>query len=149
MSTDDADTVADGEPLDEEEQRELIRLAKKLGIEEPEQRATEVSRRGVMGALGAAGVAGLAGFSTGRARGQQSQATGTIGNGNRDADLLDVTAQSLSTGETSYTELGSTPSSPASGNRLVYAKSDGLYQLDSTGTESTLGQVAGTDLGTL
>jgi hypothetical protein len=38
-----------------------------------------------------------------------------------------------------FEEQGSTPSNPASGNRKIYPKSDGWYELNSAGTETQLG----------
>jgi hypothetical protein len=36
-------------------------------------------------------------------------------------------------------EQGATPSTPDAGYRRLYAKSDGIYQVDSSGTETKLG----------
>ena len=43
----------------------------------------------------------------------------------------------------SATEQGSTPATPASGVRKLYPKSDGFYQLDSTGLETKVGSGSG------
>jgi len=43
----------------------------------------------------------------------------------------------------SLTEQGSTPSTPASGTARLYAKSDGLYRLNSAGTEQRIGSGGG------
>ncbi|MEM6838140.1 MAG: hypothetical protein AAF609_14945 [Cyanobacteria bacterium P01_C01_bin.120] len=42
-----------------------------------------------------------------------------------------------------FTELGSDPATPSSGNRTLYAKSDGFYQKDSAGDVSQIGAGAG------
>lgn len=42
-----------------------------------------------------------------------------------------------------YTEQGSTPSTPASGTSLFYAKADGFYRLASTGAETKIGAGSG------
>jgi hypothetical protein len=43
-------------------------------------------------------------------------------------------------------ELGSTPSSPGTGHRKIYAKSDGWYDENSTGTETLIGPLANTSV---
>jgi len=42
-----------------------------------------------------------------------------------------------------FTEQGSTPATPAAGKRKVYAKSDGIYHLDSAGNERKVGSGSG------
>lgn len=42
-----------------------------------------------------------------------------------------------------FTEQGSTPSTPAAGKRKVYAKADGIYHLDSAGNERKVGSGSG------
>ncbi len=46
-----------------------------------------------------------------------------------------------------FTEQGSTPATPAAGKRKVYAKSDGIYHLDSAGNERRVGSGSGGGLG--
>lgn len=41
--------------------------------------------------------------------------------------------------ELEFTEQGSAPSNPASGNRKIYPKSGGWFELDSSGTETAIG----------
>ena len=42
-----------------------------------------------------------------------------------------------------FTEQGSTPTTPAAGNRKIYPKSDGWYDLDDTGSENAIGNNVG------
>lgn len=42
-----------------------------------------------------------------------------------------------------FTEQGSTPSTPAAGRRKLYSKADGFYQLDSSGNETKVGSGSG------
>lgn len=57
----------------------------------------------------------------------------------------DITSMTGVTGEigtptdTQYAEQGSAPSTPSAGNRKFYAKSDGVYMVDSSGTETKIG----------
>jgi len=89
--------------LDKEQLNETIGLLETLGHDQ----AAGIlrSRREVLKGAGAAtglGIAGLAGATaTGGARAQSDTQTGTIGNGNQDADLQDVSAESVSTDNTS------------------------------------------------
>lgn len=48
-----------------------------------------------------------------------------------------------STGPTTYKEQATTPATPAAGKRKIYPKSDGFYQVDSTGAESKIGTGSG------
>jgi len=85
--------------LDKEQLNETIGLLETLGHDQ----AAGIlrSRREVLKGAGAAtglGLAGLAGATaTGGARAQSDTQTGTIGNGNQDADLQDVSAESVNT----------------------------------------------------
>lgn len=58
-------------------------------------------------------------------------------------DTTDDLSNKSVTDALTFTEQGSTPSTPAAGKRRIYPKSDGFYQLDSTGNERKVGSGAG------